>query len=76
MRAWREPVCDFVGVTEDGETLAPCGHRAIATFTSEMGDQHYACANHLASVRAHYPFGTVSFRAARGPLRPYPEALL
>jgi hypothetical protein len=72
----RNPVCDYVGMMEDEETTAPCGHRAIATFTGETGARHFACANHLASVRAHYPFGTVSLCPAHAPARPYPEALL
>ena len=70
------PGCEWVGIAEDGWVTYVCGRPATEMIEEAEGAVHYACREHLASVRAKAGHGAMLHRVAPGPARPYPEAVL
>ncbi|HTT25676.1 MAG TPA: hypothetical protein VMH90_01765 [Thermoplasmata archaeon] len=72
---FRHPACEFVGLADEGETVAICGRPAYGVIADASGARHFACADHLTSVKARYSTGAWSHRPASVVARPFPEAM-
>jgi hypothetical protein len=75
MRDPTSPACESVGLADEGRTVAICGRPARGVIIDAHGGRHFACPDHLTSIKARYGTGAWTTRPTPGPLRPYPEAM-
>lgn len=75
MNAPRNPACEWVGLAADAEHEGTCGRPANAVIFDSFGARHFACRDHLASVKAHFGTGSMVLRTGGISARPYPEAI-
>ena len=69
------PACEWVGLAEDAEAVAICGRPARGVVVDPSGARHFACEDHLSTVKARHATAALEFRTGPVPFRRFPEAL-
>ena len=67
--------CEWRVVDEGTGVVGVCGRAPLGVIFDTYGERHFACRDHLSSIKARYGTGVWSVRAAPLPAWPYPESL-
>jgi hypothetical protein len=66
--------CEWLVLKEGTELAGICGRPPLGVVFDTFGDRHFACRDHLPSVKAWFGTGAWSVRTPTPPPWPYPES--
>jgi hypothetical protein len=71
----RLPTCEFIELANVGGVAAICARPAYGVIADAIGARHFACADHLAAVKAQHDCVAWAVRPSHSIARPFPEAM-